>query len=146
LLASALVMQKLGVAELIDERVDLGDRAGAANSGAKALTVVGAALAGGGLIDDVDVLRSGAMPISTRLRRWRAAWPTLPSPCPSSVSTNLPGPCCVASPRSWRPVWAMMAILATSVTGRQACRCGRADRRAAARRQKFVRRVGQADR
>jgi hypothetical protein len=62
LLAPALVAQKLRVAELIDQRVDLGERPGAANSGAKALTVVGAALAGGDSIEDVDVLRSGAVP------------------------------------------------------------------------------------
>jgi Transposase DDE domain group 1 len=62
LLAPALIAQKLGVGELIDERVDLGGRPGAANGGAKALTVVGAALAGGDSIDGVDVLRSGAAP------------------------------------------------------------------------------------
>jgi hypothetical protein len=60
LLAPALIAQKLGVAELIDERLDLGVRPGAANSGAKALTVIGAALAGGDCIEHVDVLRAGA--------------------------------------------------------------------------------------
>jgi hypothetical protein len=43
LLGPALIAQKLGVAQLVDQRVDLGERPGAAN----ALTVVGAALAGG---------------------------------------------------------------------------------------------------
>ena len=62
LLAPALIAQKLGIAELVDERVDLGDRPGAANSGAKALTVIGAALAGGDSIEDCDVLGSGAAP------------------------------------------------------------------------------------
>src|SRR3712207_3583468 len=62
LLAPALIAQKLGVAELIDERVELGDRPGAAHGGAKALTVVGTALAGGDSIEDVEVLRSGAAP------------------------------------------------------------------------------------
>ena len=47
---------------MIDERVDLGDRPGAANSGAKVLTVIGAALAGGDSIEDLEVLRSGAAP------------------------------------------------------------------------------------
>ncbi len=47
--------------ELVDEHVTLsGD--GAANSGAKALTVIGSALVGGDCIDDVDVLRAGATP------------------------------------------------------------------------------------
>jgi hypothetical protein len=47
----------------VDRRVHL-DRArpGAANSGAKALTVLGAMLAGGDSIEDVDVLRAGATP------------------------------------------------------------------------------------
>lgn len=60
LVAPALLAQRLGVAELVDERVDLGDRPGAANGGAKALTVVGAALAGDDHIEHVDVLRAGA--------------------------------------------------------------------------------------
>ena len=56
-----LLAQKLGVAELVDEHVAL-HGAGAANGGAKALTVIGAALACGDCIDDVDVLRAGASP------------------------------------------------------------------------------------
>lgn len=59
----AALAQKLGVAELIDERVRLpADAAGRANCGIKAMTVVGAMLAGGDSIDDVAVLRSGAAP------------------------------------------------------------------------------------
>ena len=61
LAVAGLLAQKLGVAELVDEHVTL-HGAGAANSGAKALTVIGAALAGGDCIDDVDVLRAGATP------------------------------------------------------------------------------------
>lgn len=57
----AALAQKLGVAELVDERVRLpDDAAGRASSGAKALTVIGAMLAGGDSIDDCDVLRAGA--------------------------------------------------------------------------------------
>jgi Transposase DDE domain group 1 len=63
LIAPAMLAQRLGVARLVDRRVRLDrGRAGAANSGAKALTVLGAMLAGGDSIDDVDVLRSGAAP------------------------------------------------------------------------------------
>ncbi len=58
LVPAAELAQKLGVAELIDERVDLGQRPGAANGGAKALTVVGTLLAGGDHIEHADVLRS----------------------------------------------------------------------------------------
>lgn len=61
LAVAGVLAQKLGVAELVDEHVTLsGD--GAGNSGAKALTVIGAALVGGECIDDVDVLRAGATP------------------------------------------------------------------------------------
>jgi hypothetical protein len=56
---AALLAQKLGVAELVDEHVTLTGE-GAGNSGAKALTVIGSALVGGDCIDDVNVLRAGA--------------------------------------------------------------------------------------
>jgi hypothetical protein len=56
LVASAGLAQRLGVAELVQRRVRLPkDRPGAANGGAKALTVLGAMLAGADSIDDVDV-------------------------------------------------------------------------------------------
>jgi len=59
LAVAALLAQKLGVADLVDEHVTIGGEAGA-NSGAKAATVIGAALAGGDCIDDVRVLQAGA--------------------------------------------------------------------------------------
>lgn len=59
----AALAQKLGVAELVDERVKLPEGvAGRANCGTKAMTVIGAMLAGADSIDDVDVLRAGAAP------------------------------------------------------------------------------------
>lgn len=61
LVASAGLAQRLGVAELVQRRVRLPkDRPGAPNGGAKALTVLGAMLAGADSIDDVAVLRAGA--------------------------------------------------------------------------------------
>ena len=57
----AELAQRLRVGERIDAAVTLAGSAGA-NSGAKALTVIGSVLAGGDCIDDVDVLRSGALP------------------------------------------------------------------------------------
>ena len=57
----AELAQRLRVGERIDEAVTLTGTAGA-NSGAKALTVIGSVLAGGDCIDDVDLLRSGALP------------------------------------------------------------------------------------
>lgn len=63
LAAPGALAQKLGVAELIDERVKLPQNtAGGANCGTKAVTVIGAMLAGADSIDDVDVLRAGAAP------------------------------------------------------------------------------------
>jgi hypothetical protein len=59
LAAPAALAQRLGLAKLIDRRVKLpADAVGRANSGAKAMTVVGAMLADGDSIDDTDVLRS----------------------------------------------------------------------------------------
>jgi hypothetical protein len=50
----------LGLRELFDRHVDLGDAAGRANVGAKAMTVIHSALAGGDSIDDCDALRAGS--------------------------------------------------------------------------------------
>jgi hypothetical protein len=52
--------QKLGLAELIEARVRLAEHG--ANCGTKALSVVGSMLAGGDSIDDIALLRAGAMP------------------------------------------------------------------------------------
>ena len=63
LLAPGALAQKLGVAELVDEYLKLpADAVGRANGGTKAMTVIGAMLAGGDSIADVDVLRAGAGP------------------------------------------------------------------------------------
>ena len=51
--------QHLGLRELVDSHVDLGDAPGRANTGDKMLTLVASALAGGDCIDDADVLRTG---------------------------------------------------------------------------------------
>ena len=49
----------LGLGELVDNQVDLGDAPGRANAGDKFLTLVASALAGGDCIDDADALRAG---------------------------------------------------------------------------------------
>ena len=49
----------LGLGELVDNHVDLGDAPGRANAGDKMLTLVASALAGGDCIDDDDALRAG---------------------------------------------------------------------------------------
>jgi hypothetical protein len=55
----ALLARRLGLEQLVDDRVDLGDRAGAANPGRKVMTLVSAMALGADCIEDCDVLRSG---------------------------------------------------------------------------------------
>ena len=59
LLLPATLAQRLGLGELVDNHVDLGDAPGRANTGDKMMTLVVSALAGGDCIDDADVLRTG---------------------------------------------------------------------------------------
>ena len=56
----ATLSERLGVGELANELIDLGDRPGHALPGRKVLTLVHAMLAGADCIDDCDVLRSGS--------------------------------------------------------------------------------------
>lgn len=58
LLPAAVLAQRIDLAGLVDQRLHLAKHA--ANSGTKALTVIGSMLAGGDSIDDVAVLRAGA--------------------------------------------------------------------------------------
>ena len=51
--------RRLGLGELVDSHLDLGDAPGRANPADKMLTLVASALAGGDCIDDADVLRTG---------------------------------------------------------------------------------------
>ena len=51
--------QHLGLRQLVDSHVDLGDAPGRANTGDKMMTLVASALAGGDCIDDADALRTG---------------------------------------------------------------------------------------
>lgn len=58
LLPAAALAERIGLGELIDGRLQLAQHG--ANSGAKALTVIGSMLAGGDSIDDTALLRAGA--------------------------------------------------------------------------------------
>jgi hypothetical protein len=57
-LPAAVLAQRIGLGELVDQRLGLAQHG--ANSGAKALTVIGSMLAGGDSIDDTALLRAGA--------------------------------------------------------------------------------------
>jgi len=70
---------RLGLKELVDANVHLGDAPGHANVGQKALALVASALVGGDSIDDSDVLRSG------RSDAVLGAW----VPAPSTLGTFL---------------------------------------------------------
>jgi len=60
LILAASLAEGLMLRELLDTHVDLGEAAGAANVGVKAMTLVHSALAGGEWIEDADRLRAGA--------------------------------------------------------------------------------------
>lgn len=56
---AATLAGRLGLEQLVDETVRLGDRPGAANAGAKVMTLVSAMALGADRIDDCDLLRAG---------------------------------------------------------------------------------------
>ena len=60
LLLPATLAQHLGLEALFDQHVSLGDSAGQAHAGSKALTLVMSALAGGDCIQDANALRAGS--------------------------------------------------------------------------------------
>ncbi len=60
LLLPATLVQHLGLPQLVQERLDLGNAPGRANTGDKIVTLVASALAGGDCIDDAGVLRTGS--------------------------------------------------------------------------------------
>ena len=59
LILPATLALHLGLPQLVDRRLDLGDAPGRANPGDKISTLVTSALAGGDCIDAADVLRTG---------------------------------------------------------------------------------------
>ena len=60
LLLPATLAQHLGLREVVEQHLDLGDAPGRANVGHKAMSVIHSMLAGGDSIDDTNVLRAGA--------------------------------------------------------------------------------------
>ena len=59
LLLTTTLAQRLGLHETLDKHLKLGQVAGAANAGQKAMTLIASALAGGDSIDDANALRAG---------------------------------------------------------------------------------------
>jgi hypothetical protein len=58
-LLPAVLADRLGIEVLVDQAVDLGGRAGAANAGRKVMSLVSAMMLAADCIDDCDVLRAG---------------------------------------------------------------------------------------
>ena len=56
---AATLAKRLGIEALVEQTVDLGDRPGSANAGAKVMTLVSAMALGADCIDDCDLLRAG---------------------------------------------------------------------------------------
>jgi hypothetical protein len=59
LVLTSTLSERLGIEQLVDETVDLGERPGAARPGRKVLSLVHAIAAGADSIDDCDILRAG---------------------------------------------------------------------------------------
>ena len=85
-LLAATLAERLGIEQVADALIDLGERAGAYRPGRKLLTLVHSMLAGGDCVDDADLLRCGATSqvlgqlgrwvrpdVGDRLPRWHAA-------------------------------------------------------------------------
>ena len=60
LMLPVTLTHRLGLGQLVDSHLDLGDAPGRANAGDKILTQVASAPVGGNCIDDTDALRSGS--------------------------------------------------------------------------------------
>jgi Transposase DDE domain group 1 len=60
LVVIATLSKRLGIEQMVDKVVDLGQRAGAARPGRKVLSLIHAIAVGADSIDDADVLRAGA--------------------------------------------------------------------------------------
>ena len=56
LILPVILARHLGLPQLVQQRLDLGNAPGRANTGDKMMTLVASALAGGDCIDDADVL------------------------------------------------------------------------------------------
>ena len=59
LILPATLALHLGLPQVVDRHLDLGNALGRANTGDKIVTLVASVLAGGDCIDDADVLRTG---------------------------------------------------------------------------------------
>ena len=92
LLLPVTLAGRLGLSELVESHLDLGDALGRANAGDKMLTLVASALAGGDCIDDADALRSGG---TGRVLGCAVKAPSTPGDIPAQLPL---GTCATAGP------------------------------------------------
>src|SRR5512132_1160418 len=83
LMLPATLAVGLGLRELLDAHVDLGQAPGRANAADKAMTLIHSALTGGSWIDDCDRLRAGATGCWLP-PRWARSCARFPSAMPAS--------------------------------------------------------------
>ena len=89
----------MGLRELVDRHLDLGDALGRANAGDKMLTLVASALAGGDCIDDADALRAGRTSSVLGCMVKAPSTPAFARAGSGDVPAQLPvGPCPPAGP------------------------------------------------
>ena len=108
MLPAVLLLDRLGIGGLADQRLALGNRAANPNRSDKLLTLVCSALAGGDCIDDADLLRSRARTPASWDLRSRRLLPWEPSCVRSDGTTSAswtqsPGSRSSA-PGPWAPV------------------------------------------
>ena len=92
LLLPATLALHLGLSQLVQQRLDLGDAPGRANTGDKIMTLVASALAGGDCIDDADALRAGGTAgVSTAWSRRHPHWALSCAAFAGATSANWTG-------------------------------------------------------
>ena len=85
LILPATLAQHLGLPQLVQQRLDLGNAPGRANTGDKIVTLVASALAGGDCIDDADVLRTGGTAGAIGRHRLRGQGAVHPGDLPAQL-------------------------------------------------------------
>ena len=88
LILPATLVRHLGLSQLVDRHLDLGDAPGRANASDKLMTLVASALAGGDCIDYADALRSGSTGQGAGLRGQGALHLSAPSCAASGGATS----------------------------------------------------------
>ena len=89
LLLPLTLAHHLGLSELVDSRLDLGDAPGRANAPDKMMTLVASALAGGDCIVDADALRAGG---TGRVLGCTVKAPVHPGHVPAQLPLGTPTP------------------------------------------------------